>query len=85
VPRPIQRITRSLLRVAKHHVIEFLGIDPRPLDRALGRNRAQLLRGKILQLPAIAPKGRARPTDNRNITRFQHDFLADPALRADQK
>ncbi len=72
MPRPIQRIARSLLRIAKHRMIEFLGIDPRPLNRPLGRNRAQLLRRKIFQLAAIAAKGRARPADNRDITRFQH-------------
>jgi hypothetical protein len=67
MPRTIERITRSLLRVAKHRVIEFLGIDSRPLNRALGRNRSQFLRGKILQLPAVPPKRRSSPTDNRNM------------------
>ncbi len=84
VPRPIQRVARSLLRVAKHRVIEFLGIDPRALDRSLRRNRAQLLRGKILQFAAIAAKGRTRPTDNGDVTWFQHDFPGRTPARTDQ-
>ncbi len=85
MPRPIQRIARSLLRIAKHSMVKFLGIDPSPLHRTLGRNRAQLLRGEVLQLAAIAAKGRARPTHNRNITRFQHDFPDRPCAQSESK
>ena len=73
VARPIDRVARSLLRVAEHDVIEVLRIDPRALDRRLGRHRAQFLRRIIFELPAIASKGRARPADNGNITWFQHE------------
>src|ERR1700682_3355412 len=75
MPRAIQSVAGSLLRVAKHCMIKFFGIDPSPLDRALGRDCSQLLRGKVLQLAAIAAEGRASPADDGNISRFQHGFL----------
>jgi hypothetical protein len=82
MPRPVQRIARGLLRVAEHSMVKFLRINPGPLDRSLGGNRAQLLRRKIFQLPAIAAKGRPRPTDDGDISRLQHDFPTD-LLRAE--
>jgi len=70
VPRSIESIARSLLRIAKHNVIELAGIDSRPLDRSLRRHRAQFLRRIIFDLPAIASKGRTYPADDRNVSRF---------------
>ena len=74
VPRSIQRVARSLLRVAEHGMIEILRVNPRALDRRLRRYRAQFLRRIIFNLPAIASKGRARPADNGNVSRFQHEY-----------
>jgi hypothetical protein len=48
MPRSVQRIAGSLLRVPEHHMIELFRIDPRALNRTLPRNRAQLLRRKVL-------------------------------------
>jgi hypothetical protein len=78
MPRAIQSVARSLLRVAKHSVIEFFRVDSGALDRTFAGDRAQFLRREIFQLAAIAAKGRPRPTHNCNVTWFQHDFLADP-------
>jgi hypothetical protein len=47
VPRAIQGIAGSLLRISEHGMIEFLGIDPRALDRTFAGDSAQLLRRKI--------------------------------------
>src|SRR5207302_1012000 len=58
VPRPIQGIARSLLRVAEHSMIDLLRIDTGPLNRAARRKRPQFLRGEVLQLAAIAAEGR---------------------------
>jgi hypothetical protein len=70
MPRSVQRIAGSLLRVPEHHMIELFRIDPRALNRTLPRNRAQLLRRKVLQLPAVPPKGRASPAYDSNVTGF---------------
>src|SRR5208337_2501291 len=73
MPGSVDRIARSLLRVAEHGMIEVFRIDPCPLNRSLRRHRAQFLRRVILDLPAIASKGRARAADNGNVSRFQHE------------
>ena len=70
VPRPVQGVARSLLRVPEHHMIEFLRINPRALHRTLGRNRPQFLGREVLEFPAIPSKRRARPINDRNIPGF---------------
>ena len=75
MPRPIERVARGLLRVAEHDVIKLLRINGRAVtsrscNRRLPRNRAQFLRRIVFDFSAIAPKGRARPADDGDVSRF---------------
>src|SRR5438105_1379598 len=70
MPRTVQRISRSLLRVSKYSVIKLPRIQSRTFNRTLPRNRAEFLRSEVLQLSAIATEGGSRAADNRNITWF---------------
>jgi hypothetical protein len=70
----VQRIARRLLRVAKDHVVEFTWVNPGALNGALAGNGAEFLSGEILQLAAVASKGRTRPAHNCNVPWFQHWF-----------
>src|SRR5882724_1719303 len=63
----VERIAGGLLRIAENRVIEFRGVEARALYRALGRNGAQFLGGKILKFAAIAPKRSARAADNGDV------------------
>ena len=57
-------------------VIEFFGIYRSALDRFLGGDSAQFLRGEIFEFSAIAPKGSARAADYGDIAGFEHESLA---------
>ncbi len=83
VARAVERISGGLLGVAEHNVIEFLGIKPGAFDRTLTGDGAQFLGGKVLQLAAVAAKGRARPADDSDVSRFQHGDRMD-VLRAEK-
>ena len=64
-------------------VIEFLGSIPARSIAPFAAIGRQLLRGKVLQLAAIAAKGRPRPADDGNVPRLQHDFLGRTPTRTD--
>ena len=68
--RAVKSVARSLLRVAKNHVIEFFRVQPGALDGTLTRNGAEFLRREIFQLAAITSKGRTRPADNCDVSWF---------------
>ena len=75
MPRSIERVARGLLRVAEDDVIEVFGLDSRALNRCRRRDRTEFLRRIVFDFSAIAAKGRARPTDNGNVSGFQHEVL----------
>ena len=83
--RAVEGVAGSLLRVAEHDVVELLGIDSRALDRALSRDCAQFLRGEIFQFAAVAPHGRTRAADDRNVTGFQHEILIERGQMLERK
>src|ERR1022692_509743 len=73
MPRPIERVARSLLGITKNRVIEFLGFDSGTFNGGLGCNGAQFLRRIVFDFSAIAAKRRTYPADDSNISRFQHE------------
>src|SRR5581483_2506027 len=85
--RAVQGVARRLLRVSKHRMIEFLGIQSSTFDGTFSGDCAEFLRGKVFQLAAIAAKGRTRPTDDGDVSWFQHGFYDesfDNRLRLEQ-
>ena len=45
----VERIARSLLRIAENGVIKFFCLDARALDRLFSGNRTEFLRRKVFQ------------------------------------
>ena len=76
MPRAVNSVPGSLLRVAENRVIEFLGIKPGAFDGALPGDGAQFLCGEVFQLAAVTPERSTGSADDGDIAGFQHvDFL----------
>ena len=81
VPRAVQSVAGSLLRIAKDDVLEFFWIDSSAIHCTFSRNSAQFLRSEIFQLAAITSEWRACAADDCNVTWFQHGYRKQISLR----
>jgi hypothetical protein len=70
--RPVQSISRCLLRIAEDGMIEFFFSDASTLNGGFCSDGAEFLRREVFQLAAIAPEGRARSADDGNVTWLKH-------------
>ena len=73
VASTIDRVSRCLLGVAENDMVKVTRIHSGPFNRRLGRHGPQFLRGVILDFSAITSEGRSRPTNDRDVSGFQHE------------
>ena len=77
MPRAIEGISGSLLRVAEYRMIEFFRLDPGSINGALRCNGPEFLGREVFQLSAVAAKRRTGAADDGDVTWFEHLFGSD--------
>ena len=68
--RAIERIAGGLLRISEDGMIEVLGGDSGTLDGSFRSDGSEFLGRIVFDFSAVTSKGRTRPADDGNVSRF---------------